>query len=86
MERPDDVKIREGRLLRKIEKLKTQRDYFKTQLAHYEKVISMQPYLETRYQTYTEKVEERKRVKALELRVEEQAALIKILRKQNETT
>lgn len=71
--------IKLGRVRRKLEKALKQRDHYKERLGYYEKVISMQPYLETRYKSYLEMKSERERVKQLEARVKEQAALIKLL-------
>lgn len=79
--RPSTSDIREGRLLKKIEKLKKQRDHYKQQHDHYAKVISMQPYLKRRFESYAEMKEEHERVKALEKRVKEQEQLIAILNK-----
>lgn len=86
--RPSTSDIREGRLLKKIEKLKKQRDHYKQQHEYYAKVISMQPYLERRFETYSEMKEERERVKALEKRVKEQEQLIIMMNKElhNEKT
>lgn len=72
-----DIKI--GRLLKKIEKLRQQRDYSRKQLHHYREVISTQPYLESRYKSYTDAQNERARVKDLEKRVKEQEQLIILL-------
>lgn len=73
------VEVREGRLLRKIEKLKMQRDHWKKQHDYYAEVISMQPYLERRHKSFTEMKQEIQRVKDLETRVKEQAKLIELL-------
>jgi hypothetical protein len=75
----ENIKI--GRLKKRIAKLTKQRDHFKEQFTLYQKVISMQPFLMSRYESYTEVVAERKRVKDLEARVKEQALLIQELRK-----
>ena len=80
--RPSTSDIREGRLLKKIEKLKKQRDHYKQKQEYYAKVISMQPYLERRFETYAEMKEERERVKALEKRVKEQEQLITMMNKE----
>lgn len=72
-----DVKI--GRLQRKIEKLKKQRDHYKELYEHYEKVISMQPYIERRYNSFIEMKKEVERIRGLEARVKEQEKLIKLL-------
>ena len=80
--RPSTSEVREGRLLKKIEKLKNQRDHHKQKREYYAKVISMQPYLERRFETYAEMKQERDRVKALENRVKEQEQLIAALNKE----
>lgn len=79
--RPSTSEIREGRLLKKIEKLTQQRDHYKELHDHYAKVIAMQPYLETRYDNYAERKAAQERVKAMEARVKEQETLIRILLK-----
>ena len=71
--------VRIGRMQKKIDRLKAQRDSIKKDLEHYQEVISMQPYLERRYKNYSEMVTERLRVKDLETRVKEQAKLIQLL-------
>lgn len=76
-EQEHNVKI--GRLNKKISRLKVQRDYWKKQHDHYAKVISLQPYLETRYKSYEERVRAQDHVKILEKRVKEQEILIRIL-------
>jgi ppGpp synthetase/RelA/SpoT-type nucleotidyltranferase len=76
---PTASEIREGRLLKKIGKLTKQRDHYRELYEYYQKVISMQPYLEKRYQSYTQMLEERTRIKNLENRVKEQEQLIKLL-------
>ena len=80
--RPSTSDVREGRLIKKIEKLTQQRDHYKELHDHYAKVISMQPYLERRFETFAEMKEERERVKALEKRVKEQEQLIVMLNKE----
>ena len=77
--RPSTSDIREGRLLKKIEKLKKQRNHYKAQHDYYAKVISLQPYLEKRYQDYSARVAEQDRVKGLENRIKEQELLIRLL-------
>ena len=77
--RPSTEEIRENRLKKKIERLKKQRDHYQEQCNYYSKVLSMQPYLEKRYETYQEMVRERERIKGLEQRVKEQALLIRVL-------
>lgn len=79
---PSTSDVRIGRLLKKIEKLKKQRDYHQQKHTYYAKVISMQPYLERRFESYSEMKEERERVKALEKRVKEQEQLITMMNKE----
>ncbi len=78
----DNLEVKIGRLTRKLAKMKDQRDKARADLAHYAKVISMQPYLESRYKSYTEKMAEIQNRKDLEARVKEQAALILQLQKE----
>ena len=78
---PSTSDIRIGRLLKKIEKLKKQRDFHQQKHMHYAKVISLQPHLETRYDNYAERKLAQERVKAMEARVKEQETLIRILLK-----
>jgi len=78
---PQEVEI--GRLTKKLNKMRDQRDKARADLEHYKKVISMQPHLETRYKSYEERIAERQRVKDLEARVQEQAILIDALKELN---
>ena len=73
--------VRIGRMQKKIDRLKAQRDSIKKDLEHYQQVISMQPHLKRRFESYSEMVTERQRVKDLENRVKEQAELIRLLQK-----
>jgi predicted RNase H-like nuclease (RuvC/YqgF family) len=73
--------VRIGRMQKKIDRLKAQRDSIKKDLEHYQQVISMQPHLKRRFEAYSEMVAERQRVKDLENRVKEQAELIRLLQK-----
>ena len=79
MNSTSDFIVREGRLLKKIEKLKKQRDHWKEQHDYYAKVISLQPYLERRWEDFEARRKEVARVKDLEKRVKEQEMLIRIL-------
>jgi hypothetical protein len=81
MNEPTPQEVQIGRLKKKLNKMRDQRDKARADLEHYTKVISMQPYLESRYKSYTDKMAERLRVKDLEKRVEEQAKLIELLQK-----
>ena len=62
--------------------MKDQRDKARADLEHYTKVISLQPYLETRYKSYTDKMAEIQKNKDLAARCKEQAALILQLQKE----
>jgi hypothetical protein len=68
-----------GRLNKKIDKLKKQRDFHQQRHQYYAKVISLQPYIEKRWQTYEDRMKEIERVKQLDKRVKEQEMLIRIL-------
>jgi hypothetical protein len=73
-----------GRLKRKIEKLKKQRDHYKERHDHYAKVLEMQPYLERRYEDYTERVKREELNRQNAKTVIEQSKLIEMLMKENE--
>lgn len=79
---PDEIKF--NRVLKKYERALKQRDHYKQKVTYYEKVLSMQPYLKSRYETYIDMKAERERIKGLETRVKEQAALIEFLQKSKE--
>jgi hypothetical protein len=68
-----------GRAERRLLKARQQRDYYKQRLQYYEKVLSMQPHLRDRYNTYEERIKEIQRTKDLEARCKEQALLIQQL-------
>jgi len=70
-----------GRLKKKITKLTKQRDFYHSRLKHYEEVLLMQPYLDTRYKKYIEMKEEQLYMKDLENRCREQSQLIQVLSK-----
>lgn len=78
---PHEVEI--GRLTKKLNKMRDQRDKARADLEYHKKVVAMQPYLETRYKTYEDRVAERRRIEDLEVRVQEQAKLIQLLQYQN---
>lgn len=78
-----DPNVTIGRLRRRIEKLKQQRDHFREQADLRQQMIEIAPFIERRWKTYTEMTTEQARVKALEQRVKEQAALIERLMKEN---
>lgn len=75
---PHEVMI--GRLTKKMNKLRDQRDKARKELEQYKKILNNHPYIEYRHKNYTEMVAERKRVKDLEARVEEQAKLLEFYR------
>jgi conjugal transfer/entry exclusion protein len=74
---PHEVEI--GRLTKKLNKMRDQRDKARKDLEYYKKVISMQPYLAKRYDSYQDRIAEMQRVRGLEDRIKEQAELIKLL-------
>ena len=76
--------VRIGRLQKKIEKLKKQRDFHQERHEHYSKVLSLQPFLERRYELFTERVEREKKNKQNVKTIEEQSKLIDMLLKENE--
>lgn len=78
------LQVRIGRLKRKIEKLKKQRDHFKERHDHYAKVLEMQPYLERRYESYTDRIKREELNKQNAKTVIEQSKLIEMLMKENE--
>ena len=75
----NDPSVIIGRLNKKIDRLKRQRDFHQQRHQHYAKVISLQPYIEKRWQGYEERIKELERVKQLDKRVKEQEMLIRIL-------
>ena len=75
---PHEVEI--GRLTKKLNKMRDQRDKARKDLEYYKKVISMQPHLATRYESYQDRIAEMQRVRGLEDRIKEQAELIKLLK------
>jgi len=79
-DRPTIHEIELGRLTKKLNKIKDQRDKARKDLEYYKKVISMQPYIAKRYESYENRIAEIKRVKDLEVRVQEQSILIDALR------
>ncbi len=72
----DNLEVKIGRLTKKLNKMRDQRDKARADLEHYKKVISMQPHLERRYESYTDRMAEIQNRKDLQARVKEQAALI----------
>lgn len=80
----EKLQVRIGRLEKKIKKLKQQRDHYKEQHSHYAHIIEMQPYIERRWTSYTERVEREKQNKQNANTVEEQSKLISLLMKENE--
>ena len=76
-----DIKI--GRLYKKIEKLKQQRDHYKEKCTHYKTVFEESPFVEPRYNRYVLRIgevqHEKELRRKLEIRVFEQEQLIKRL-------
>lgn len=73
----DEVTI--GRLKKKIAKLQRVRDYHRKKHEHYASVISLQPYLEDRFNRYENRMAEAAKNRANEVRVKEQELLIRHL-------
>jgi chromosome segregation ATPase len=82
-DRPTIHEIELGRLTKKLNKIKDQRDKARKDLEYYKKVVSMQPYIAKRYESYENRIAEIKRVKDLEARVQEQAKLIDAMKELN---
>jgi hypothetical protein len=78
-ERQLTIKI--GRLQRKIEHLTYRLGQSRALNEHYKAVMNVNPMIEHRFDKYTEMKAERDRVKGLEARIKEQAALIVLLSK-----
>ena len=79
MDKPTPHEVEIGRLTKKLNKMKDQRDKARKEIEHYKAVLSSHPYLVNRHKTYQERIAEMKRVKDLEKRVEEQAMLIALM-------
>ena len=78
------ARISLGRVQRKLEKVKKQRDAYWEQLLHFKYVLDICPYIMSRHERYEERKKEHERVKAQDKRVIEQEQLIILLRKENE--
>jgi hypothetical protein len=72
--------IQIGRLNKKMNKLRDQRDKARKELGQYKEILNNHPYIQYRHKNYTEMVAERLRVKDLEARVKEQAKLLEFYR------
>ena len=75
----DKNAIQKQRLLKKIEKLKQQRDNFKKQYEFLHNIIKRYPQYMSDFRSYERSQIERQRIKNMEERVKEQALLIKKL-------
>lgn len=76
--------VRIGRLLKKIEKLKKQRDFHKERHEHYAKVLELQPYLHRRYESYNDRIKREELNRQNAKTVIEQSKLIEMLMRENE--
>lgn len=76
--------VRVGRLLKKIEKLKKQRDFHKERHEHYAKVLELQPYLHRRYESYNDRIKREELDRQNAKTVIEQSKLIEMLMRENE--
>ena len=74
---PKDVTI--GRLRKRVAKLTAQRDYWQTEATKLRNVLDKFPFIERNHKRIMDARDEQKRVRGLEQRVEEQAALIERL-------
>jgi hypothetical protein len=79
----DPLVVKIGRLQRKIEHLVYRLGQSRALNEHYKAVMNVNPMLDYRFDKYTEMKAERERVKGLEARIKEQAALIALLQKDN---
>lgn len=77
----DSAAVKIGRLYKKVERLKEQRDYWKQRATAYETVMSWHSGIRSSYDAYKERQAEREHMRALEARVKEQALLISKLQK-----
>ncbi len=74
---PKDVTI--GRLRKRVTKLTEQRNHWQTEFHALRTILDQFPFIERKYKSIMDARDERKRVRGLEQRIEEQAALIKRL-------
>lgn len=74
---PKDVTI--GRLRKRITKLTEQRNHWQTEATKLRNVLDKFPFIERKHKSIMDWRDEQKRVRGLEQRIEEQAALIKRL-------
>ena len=74
---PKDVTI--GRLRKRIAKLTEQRDHWQTETVKLRNVLDKFPFIERKHKSIMDWRDEQKRVRGLEQRIEEQAALIERL-------
>ena len=78
------LQVRIGRLQKKIEKLKKQRDFHEERHEHYARILRLQPYLERRYESYTDRIKREELNKQNAKTVIEQSKLIEMLMRENE--
>jgi hypothetical protein len=74
-----DLATKVGRLQRKVARALKQRDHWKAQHDQLRDVLDKFPWIEKRHTDYTKGIVERERVRGLEQRIKEQAALIERL-------
>jgi len=78
----DDIKkmvVRIGRLEKKIEKLRNQREHYREQVEFRDKILQYYPYAKRSYDTYKEAVKKSEELIMLRKRVKEQELLIERL-------
>lgn len=76
VERPSHHEVEIGRLTKKMNKVKDQRDKARKELKHYQEVMRAMPYLQRRYEMYMDMLKKEDSMQSLKLRVKEQSLLI----------
>jgi hypothetical protein len=79
IERPSKHEIELGRLTKKMNRVKDQRDKARHELAQYKTVMQDMPNLQRRYDEYQKWKKEQETMRSLMTRVNEQSLLIKKL-------
>ncbi len=74
--RPSKHDVEIGRITKKMNKLKDQRNKSRNDVELYKKMLQIVPMIETRYAEYTKRKALEEEVRALRLRVNEQSMLI----------
>lgn len=74
-------RVKYGRAVKKVEKLKKQRDHYKEQYEKYKHMVTLHPSFRYRYEDYEKGKADRTKMKELERRCNEQEQLILLLNK-----